>query len=280
MNWKRRIQLGLRQLALASALVAIGACQTVQTTQGGVVGVDRPQRMAVSSEEVNQAAGQEYSQMMAGEAKKGELNRNPAQVQRVRAIAARLIQQTTVFRPDAASWAWETNVVTQKDVNAWCMPGGKIAVYTGLLEKLQPTDDELAAVVGHEIGHALREHARERISEQMGAGLLASVADIIGSAYGIQGVGKLANTGLDLAMTLPHSRLQETEADRIGVELAARAGYNPHAAVTLWEKMSQLGGQEPPQFLSTHPSSQTRLQDLTVYSQRVMPLYEEAKRRH
>jgi predicted Zn-dependent protease len=279
MSWKRRINLGLKQLVLAVSLAMIGACQTVQTTQGGVVGVDRPQRMAVSSSEVDQAASQEYAQMMAGERKKGELNRNPAQVQRVRAIAARLIQQTGVFRPDAAGWAWETNVVSTPEVNAWCMPGGKIAVYTGLIDKLHVTDDELAAVIGHEIGHALREHARERISEQMGTGLLASMADIIGSAYGIQGIGKLANTGLDLAMTLPHSRLQETEADRIGVELAARAGYNPHAAVSLWEKMATLGGPEPPQFLSTHPSGQTRLQDLTVYSQRVTPLYEEAKRR-
>jgi predicted Zn-dependent protease len=280
MNWKRTINLRLKQLVLAVSLVAIGACETVQTTQGGVVGVDRPQRMAVSSDEVNQAAGQEYSKMMAGEQKKGELNRNPAQVQRVRAIATRLIQQTPVFRPDAAGWTWETNVVSTQDVNAWCMPGGKIAVYTGLIEKLHITDDELAAVIGHEMGHALREHARERISEQMGTGLLASVADMIGSAYGIQGIGKLANTGLDLAMTLPHSRLQETEADRIGVELAARAGYNPHASVSLWEKMATLGGPEPPQFLSTHPSGETRLRDLTDYSQRVMPLYEEAKKHH
>lgn len=216
--------------------------------------------------------------MMDSARSKGVLNRNPAQVQRVRAIASRLIQQTTAFRPDAAGWAWEANVISTPEVNAWCMPGGKIAVYTGLIEKLQVTDDELAAVIGHEIGHALREHARERISEQMGTGLLASVADIIGASYGIQGVGKIANTGLDLAMTLPHSRLQETEADRIGVELAARAGYNPHAAVTLWEKMARIGGQEPPQFLSTHPSSETRLQDLSAYSQRVMPLYEQARK--
>lgn len=280
MNWKRKTNLVFKQLLLAASLVTVAACETVQTTQGGVVGVDRPQRMAVSSAEVTQAAAQEYSQMMAGEQKKGELDRDPAQVQRIRTIASRLIQQTPAFRPDAATWAWETHVISTPEVNAWCMPGGKIAVYTGLINKLHPTDDELAAVIGHEMGHALREHARERISEQMGANLLASVADLIGSAYGIQGIGKLANTGLDLAMTLPHSRLQETEADRVGVELAARAGYNPHAAVTLWEKMEQLGGQEPPQFLSTHPSSATRLQDLTVYSQRVMPLYEEAKRRH
>lgn len=278
MNWKRIANQWLKQLVLAVSLIAVGACETVQTTEGGIVGVNRPQRMAISSEEVNQAASQEYTQMMASERSKGELNRNPAQVQRVRAIAARLIRQTKVFRPDAAAWVWETNVISSPEVNAWCMPGGKIAVYTGLIDKLQATDDELAAVIGHEIGHALREHARERISEQMGTGLLASVADIVGSHYGIQGVGKLANTGLDLAMTLPHSRLQETEADRIGVELAARAGYNPYAAVTLWEKMGRLGGPEPPQFLSTHPSGEVRLQDLTVYSQRVQPLYEQARK--
>ena len=278
MNWKGAIKQSLRQFVLAVSLFAVSACETVQTTQGGVVGVNRPQRMAISSQEVDQSASQEYSQMMDSARSKGVLNRNPAQVQRVRAIASRLIQQTTAFRPDAAGWAWEANVISTPEVNAWCMPGGKIAVYTGLIEKLQVTDDELAAVIGHEIGHALREHARERISEQMGTGLLASVADIIGASYGIQGVGKIANTGLDLAMTLPHSRLQETEADRIGVELAARAGYNPHAAVILWEKMARIGGQEPPQFLSTHPSSETRLQDLSAYSQRVMPLYEQARK--
>jgi predicted Zn-dependent protease len=263
-----------------AALAALSACQTVQTTQPGVVGVDRPQRMAISEEKVDQAAVQEYGQVIADAQKKDKLDADAGEYSRVKEVSTRLIEQTPAFRPDALNWGWEMHVISSTEVNAWCMPGGKIAVYSGLLEKLHLTDDELAAVLGHEMAHALREHARERASQQMGTGIAASVIDVIGSIYGVQGVGDIAGKGLQLGMELPHSRLQETEADRIGVELAARAGYNPHAAVTLWEKMGQQGGSEPPQFLSTHPSSATRLQDLTDYAQRVAPLYEQAKSSH
>lgn len=263
--------------ALAVAMVAgLAACETVQTTQTGVVGVDRQQRMAVSSEAIDQAAQQQYSELITAARQKGLLNQNPAQVERIRTITNRIIPQVSAFRSDAAKWNWEFNVLTSPEVNAWCMPGGKIAVYTGLIEKLQPTDDELAAVIGHEIAHALREHARERASEQMVAGGLISV----GSA--VLGLGDIGQKGAQYAymglLGLPNSRRHETEADRIGVELAARAGYDPHAAVTLWQKMGQVAGAEPPKFLSTHPSSQDRLKDLTNYSQRVMPLYQQAKK--
>ena len=155
---------------LFAALVAAG-CQTVQTTQGGAVGVDRPQSMMVSSEAVNQSAAKAYVQTTGEASRKGQLNRDPAQVARVRAIASRLIQQTRVFRADAPGWAWEVNVISSPDVNAWCMPGGKIGVYAGLIEKLTATDDELAAVMGHEIAHALREHGRERASQAMAQGI-------------------------------------------------------------------------------------------------------------
>lgn len=278
MNWITHHSTAAKRALLTAAMLTLTACQTVQTTQGGVVGVTRQQRMAVSPEEINQAASQEYAQLVAEERRKGDLNRNPTQVNRVRAIAARLIEQTPVFRPDARTWNWETNVISSPEVNAWCMPGGKIAVYSGLIEKLNVTDDELAAVVGHEIAHALREHARERVSEQMGTSLIASGIDAIASLYGIQGAGRLAGTGLQLTMGLPHSRVQETEADRMGVELAARAGYDPRAAVSLWQKMGSSGGAEPLKFLSTHPSRTDRLNDLTNYAQRVMPLFQQAKR--
>lgn len=267
----------LKWLLAAVASMNLVACQTVQTTQGGVVGVDRKQMMVVSSEEMKQAADQEYSKLIAQEKQKGDLNKNPAEVARVRTIANRLIQQTPVFRPDAKNWDWEVNVITSPEVNAWCMPGGKIAVYTGLIEKLNLTDDELAAVMGHEISHALREHARERASGQAVAGLGISV---LAAAAGL---GDLGQKGMEYAymglLGLPNSRKHETEADRMGVELAARAGYNPHAAVTLWEKMAKVGGSEPPKFLSTHPPREDRLSDLTNYSQRVMPLYEQAKKK-
>jgi predicted Zn-dependent protease len=155
------------------------------------------------------------------------------------------------------------------------MPGGKIAVYTGIIDKLKLTDDELAAIMGHEIAHALREHGRERASRAAGQGLLVSV---VGAATGIgDGGQQLANMALQVAVALPNSRTQETEADRIGVELAARAGYDPRAAVTLWQKMGALsGGASQPGFLSTHPSHAQRIDDLRDYSARVMPLYQAA----
>ncbi|HEY8101873.1 MAG TPA: M48 family metallopeptidase [Burkholderiaceae bacterium] len=267
----------LKWLLATVASMILVACETVQTTQGGVVGVDRKQMMVVSSEEMNKAAEQEYSKLIAQEKQKGELNRNPAEVARVRTIAHRLIQQTPVFRPDAKNWDWQVNVITSPEINAWCMPGGKIAVYTGLIEKLNLTDDELAAVMGHEISHALREHARERASQQevasVGISVLAAAA----------GIGDVGQKGMEYAymglLGLPNSRKDEVEADRMGVELAARAGYNPHAAVTLWEKMAKVGGSEPPKFLSTHPPREDRLSDLTNYSQRVMPLYEQARKK-
>lgn len=266
-----------RQVLAVAAMLALVSCETVQTTQGGVVGVTREQKMAVAPEAIDQAAREEYTAVMDDARRKGLLNRNPAQVQRVRTIANRLIPQTAVFRPDAVHWAWEANVLTSPEVNAWCMPGGKIAVYTGLIEKLHITDDELAAVMGHEIAHALREHARERASEQMVAGGLID----IGAA--LLGLGDIGKQGAEYAymglLGLPNSRRHETEADRIGVELAARAGYDPRAAVSLWQKMGQLGEAEPIKFLSTHPPREERLQDLTVYSQRVLPLYEQARKR-
>lgn len=274
LNVKRMI---FSHLLLAASVLALVSCETVQTTQDGVVGVDRQQKMAISAESIEQASAKEYAQLIAEERQKGALNRNPAQVNRVRAITSRLIRQVSAFRPDAQRWNWETNVLSSAEVNAWCMPGGKIAVYTGLIEKLQVTDDELAAVLGHEMAHALREHARERASEQAIAGSLISV----GSA--ILGGGDLGQKGAEYAymglVGLPNSRSHETEADRIGVELAARAGYDPRAAISLWQKMGQAGGGPTIKFLSTHPSREDRLSDLSVYSQRVMPLYEQARKR-
>jgi predicted Zn-dependent protease len=265
----------LKRILVAAAVSGLAACETVQTTQAGVVGVDRQQRMAVSAEEIHQVADQQYAEVIAEARQKGVLNRNPAQVERVRAVVQRLIPATQHFRPDAAKWNWEANVLNLPEVNAWVMPGGKIAVYSGLIEKLQLTDAELAAVVGHEIAHALREHARERASEQMVAGGVIAV----GSA--ILGLGDVAQQGAEFAymglVGLPNSRRHETEADRIGVELAARAGYDPRAAVSLWQKMGQAGGADLPKFLSTHPPRDDRLRDLTAYAERVMPLYRQAR---
>ena len=256
------------------AAMALGACAT--TTEEGAVGVQRSQLLLVSSAEMDQAAAAQYQQLIHSETPKGAVNHDPKQVERVRRIANRLIPQTAVFRTDALDWKWEVNVLTSPEVNAWCMPGGKIAVYTGLIEKLQITDDELAAVMGHEISHALREHGRERASQQFATQMGASA---VGAVLGI------GQTGTDLAglvgqvtYLLPYSRIHETEADRMGVELAARAGYDPRAAITLWQKMAKLSsGSTPPALLSTHPSNEARIKDLTEFSQKVLPLYEKAR---
>lgn len=262
-------------LLTAGAVALAAGCQTVETTKGGTVGVDRQQRMAVSSEEVNAGAQKAYAQMMAQAQKKNALDRDAAQVQRVKNIVARLVPQTATFRPDAAKWPWEVHVISVDDVNAWCMPAGKMAVYSGLINKLQPTDDELAAVMGHEIAHALREHSREQMSQQA---ITQTGIGIAGALFGVGELGQgVANAVADVTLFKPKSRGMETEADRIGVELAARAGYDPHAAISLWQKMEKLGGSQPPQWLSTHPSNDSRISDLQQYSEKVMPLYQAAR---
>ena len=262
--------------ALSLAAGALVGCETAQTTQGGAVGVDRDQRFALSSAEVNKAADQAYDKTMSQAKKKGLLNRNPEQVRRVRQISTRLIDASTAFRKDTRSWKWEVNVITSKEVNAWCMPGGKMAVYTGLIEQLNVTDEELAAVMGHEIAHALREHGRERASQQM------AQQTLIGIGAALLGIGDLgaglANVVADVTVGLPYARHFEREADRIGVELAARAGYDPRAAISLWKKMIKVGGSGGPGFLSTHPAPEDRIKDLEEYSAKVMPLYKQAKR--
>jgi predicted Zn-dependent protease len=262
-----------RVLAVVS-LCALAACQSVQTTQPGTVGVDRKQSMMLSTKEVNASAANAYREVLAGAAKKDQVNRDPAMLERIRRVSRRLIPHTAAFRPDAPSWDWEVNLISSKELNAWCMPGGKIAFYTGLIEKLELTDDQIAAIMGHEIAHALREHGRERASQAMAQGLALS---ILGAVAGVSRGGMdLTQLVLNVTLNLPNSREHETEADRIGVELAARGGYDPRAAVTVWQKMSALADGAPPEILSTHPAPTTRIADLKVYAERVMPLYRKA----
>ncbi len=260
------------------ALLAASGCASVQTTGSGTVGVDRKQFIAASvpAEQLQQAANQQYSELMAKARAAGALDADAAQVQRVRTITNRLITQVGAFRPDASSWPWEIHVISADEVNAWCMPGGKMAVYTGLINRIKPTDDELAAVLGHEMAHALREHSREQISQQMATQVGLS---ILTAVTGVQGVNDLGSALTNVMFTLPNSRTHESEADLIGVELAARAGYDPRAAVTLWQKMAALGGgSAPAEFLSTHPSPATRSAELQRNAEKVMPLYEAARR--
>lgn len=264
----------IRSLLIAAVAVLVTACQSVQTTQPGAIGVTRKQLMAVSAEKVDEGAKVAYDQELNKARQAGALNTDKQAYDRVQRISQRLIPQTKVFRPDAPGWHWEVNVETSKDVNAYCMPGGKIMVYTGLIDTIKPTDAELAAVIGHEIAHALREHSRERLSrayaEQM---VLAGVAVATGAEATTM---QIASQISAVTFTLPHSREQEAEADRIGLELMARAGYDPNAAVTLWQKMSKAGGGGPPEFLSTHPSGESRIRDLEKNVPRVLPLYQAA----
>ncbi len=259
--------------ALIAALLSSG-CETVSTTAPGTIGVQREQKMLVSAHEVEASAVTAYAEELGKAREKGELNTNAAMLQRVRGIADRLIKQTPVFRTDAANWKWDINVQTSQQMNAYCMPGGKIMVYSGLIEQLKTTDAELAAVIGHEIAHALREHSREAVSrayaEQLGLSAIGALTGIGESTA--QMVGMVSQ----VTFSLPRGRLQETEADQIGLELMARAGYDPKAAVTLWQKMGAANQSAPPQFLSTHPSSSTRITDLQALQPKVMPLYAAA----
>lgn len=267
----------IRRLVCCLPLVFLMSCESVQTTQGGAVGVQRNQYMVsgLSSAEVDQMAAQSYQEMLAEARSKNLLNTDTAMLRRLRSIADSLVKEVDHFRPDATSWAWEVNLIKSDALNASCMPGGKILFYTGIVDKLNLTDDEIAQIMGHEIAHALREHGREAISRayatQMGT-------QVIGSLLGLgEGTRQAADMAVQYGLTLPNSRSNETEADLIGLELAARAGYNPEAAVTLWQKMGSASQGAPPAFLSTHPSPSGRIETLRSNIPKVRPLYETAR---
>ncbi|HVN46552.1 MAG TPA: M48 family metallopeptidase [Steroidobacteraceae bacterium] len=251
--------------------LALSACTTVQTTQPGAVGVQRKQTMVVSEASVEQGAQQAYIGELHKAEAGGKLNTDAALTARIRRITDRLIPVTGAFRPDAPDWKWEVNTLTTPEMNAYAMPGGKIMVYSGLVEKLQLSDGEIAAVLGHEISHALREHTRERVSrvyeEQVA---LAGLAVLTGAGAGTM---DLAGQVASATFELPHDRQQEAEADVMGLELMARAGYDPHEAITLWKKMMAAEKSEPPQFLSTHPASMNRIAELERHMPQVVPLY-------
>ncbi|MDR0211247.1 MAG: M48 family metallopeptidase [Pseudomonas putida] len=264
--------------SLIGASVLLSGCQAVNTTSGGAVGVDRQQYMfsMLSTDQVNQMYAQSYQQTLSEASSKGELDENSAKAKRIQGIASRLIAQAPKFRPDAAQWNWEVNLIDSDELNANCGPGGKIIFYTGLMDKLQLTDAEIAAVLGHEIAHALREHGREAMSKAYGVEMARQGA---GALFGLgQGGMALADTVVNYAMTLPNSRANENEADLIGLELAARAGYDPNAAITLWNKMSKASEGAPPEFMSTHPASSSRIASLQAAIPKVMPLYQAAKK--
>ena len=254
--------------------------QDASAREGVEVGSTSAFAQLVPAGEVESAASNEYRQLIVEAYKKGLLKSSEgAQVVRLRAIAKKLIEQSPVWNERAKQWSWEVNLIESPQVNAFCMPGGKIAVYTGLIDKLKLTEDELAMVVGHEIAHALREHARQR----MGKGMATEGVTRLGGAViaGIFGIDPritdfVAKQGASL-LSLKFSREDETEADLVGMELAARAGFDPRAGVSLWKKMSAENAQSPPQWMSTHPSSTNRVKDIELNLSKVMPLFEKAQ---
>lgn len=231
--------------------------------------------MLVSPEQAIASSKEAYIQTLAPLDNEGRIDSNPAVSRRVRLITGRLIAQAIQLFPRSSNWEWSIKVIDDPEViNAWCMAGGKMAIYTGLLNQINPTDDELAQVMAHEISHALANHTAEKMSVAMASQLGLLGVAIASSNSGNQGAilaGSAAAAAL--AVQLPNSRAAEIEADRMGIELAARAGYDPRAAVTLWQKMEQAGGSGPPQFLSTHPSPGNRQAALKVLADQVMVYY-------
>ena len=247
--------------------------------EGVEVGKESAFARLVPAAEVEQSARQQYSQMMKDASSKGALGPDDhPQVQRLRRIANELIPHSYEWNPRAREWKWEVNLIGSNQINAFCMPGGKIAFYTGILGQLKLTDDEVAMVMGHEIAHALREHARERMGKSEATNVLATIGSALASAYfkvDPNVTDAVARQGANL-LTLKFSREDETEADLVGMELAARAGYDPRSGVTLWQKMSAANKGGPPQWLSTHPSGATRIKEIETNLPKVMPLYEKS----
>ncbi|MFZ0257150.1 MAG: M48 family metallopeptidase [Gammaproteobacteria bacterium] len=233
----------------------------------------RRQLMLVSEETAIEASAQAYQETLAPLEKEGKIDNDPKLKARVDQIIGRLIAQAIEMRPETKNWDWSIKIIDDPEtVNAWAMAGGRMALYTGLVKQIKPTDDELAQVLGHEISHALAKHTAERMSVAM-ATQLGVVAIGIASDSPGRDVA-LAAVAAQLAVNLPNSRSAEAEADRIGIELAAKAGYDPRAAITLWRKMGEVGGNRTPQFLSTHPAPANREQRLAALVPQMMPYYE------
>ena len=261
------------KLYLVLVITLLSAC--ANTTRPGAVGVSRSQFMMISSSEVNRLSAVSYNEQNQKAKEKNILVTSGPTFDRLKTIANRLISQTESFRDDTKQWDWRLTLIDAPILNATCAPGGKITFYTGMIEQLNLNDDEIAAIMGHEIAHALREHGRERVSQAMAQNLAVNIAMAAAGGYGAA-VGA-ANQVAYYVFTLPNSRENESEADAIGLELAARAGYNPMGAITVWQKMIKATkDKSSPEFLSTHPSGETRIEKLSSLMPAVEPLYKAA----
>lgn len=253
-------------IATSLSLLLLSGCETNPVS-------GRQQLSLVSEDQAQQASAQAYTQTLSQAQSKGKLNADAALTARVKRITDRLVVQAGNMYPESRNWKWSIAVIDEPQLNAWAMPGGKMAIYTGIIHKLSLTDDEIAQIMGHEISHALLGHGRERMSRAMATQGGLQLGSIL-TGRDLSVLGPVAT----VALTLPNSRDAESEADRYGIELAARAGYDPRAAISLWEKMARAtSGNQPPQFLSTHPAPGNRIQVLQSLIPRMMPIYERAR---
>ena len=273
----------MNKLKFNAALLVLVCCVTAVHAQNDGIPVSSMSRLrglGGDARQFDQQSKLQYDQMLAQAHQKDAVatDRNP-QLIRLRAIAKRLIPFTARWNPDAANWKWEVNLLNSPTVNAFCMPGGRIAFYNGILTKLNLTDDEVAMVMGHEIAHALREHAREQAGKNTITSVGARIAGAIGSAYfGVDPrLGDAAAGMVAQGAALSFSRGDESEADLVGLDLAARAGYDPRAGIALWQKMSAVNKSQPLPFLSTHPSGSKRIEDMSKNMHLVLPVYARAK---
>ena len=268
-----------RSLVFLCVAACLASPAPILARDGVEVGQESAFAKLVPAEQVEQSAKQQYAQILKDAASQNALGSDEhPQVIRLRRIANQLSPQSYDWNPRARDWKWEVNLLGSNQINAFCMPGGKIVFYSAILKQLDLSDDEVAMVMGHEIAHALREHARERMGKATATNGLATIGSTVASVFfGISPnvTDFVAKQGANL-LTLKFSRDDETEADLVGMELAARAGFDPRSGVTLWQKMSQANKGAPPQWLSTHPASTTRIQEIQANLPKVMPLYEQA----
>ena len=259
-----------------AAILSLALVPALAQTEGVAVGAPSGFARLVPADDIEQAARQQYAKMLQQAASRKELApASQAQLQRLRRIAQRIIPHALAWNPRAANWQWEVNLIDSKQVNAFCMPGGKIVFYSGILDQLQLSDDEVAMIMGHEMAHALREHARERMGKSAATNIGAS---LLSQLFGLGDLGQaVAGYGVQL-LNLSFGREDESEADLIGMELGARAGFDPRAGITLWQKMSAASQGAPPQWLSTHPAGATRIAEMERRLPRVLPIYERARK--
>lgn len=254
---------------LGLALVALLSGCATNTMTG------RMQMTLGSEQDLIAESAQGFEAMKSQHAARRELVTHAPTIKRINTITNRLIEQAVLYRPESAAWDWEVMVVNSTELNAWALPGGKMAIFTGMIN-VPLTDDEIAQIMGHEIGHALAKHGLEKKSTRQGAAVLTSIGGALLGQTGVPLSQEAVALGASGFIVAPNSRTAESEADRFGIELAARAGYDPKAAVSLWQKMSAKGGSTKTGFLDTHPSDGDRIQALSVLQDPMVKLREES----